>query len=53
MRDAGLLNGDSDSAGANDLIIAARAGDEAAATDALKEAEKLLDAPRRLAAARS
>ncbi|MGB7256850.1 MAG: oxidoreductase, partial [Pseudolabrys sp.] len=27
MRDAGLLNADSDSAGANDLVIAVRAGD--------------------------
>lgn len=45
MRDAGLLNGDSDSAGANDLIIAVRANNETAANDALKDAEKLLDAP--------
>ena len=29
MRDAGLLNGDSDSAGPNDLIIAVRADNEA------------------------
>ncbi|MGH6789877.1 MAG: acyl-CoA synthetase FdrA [Pseudolabrys sp.] len=45
MRDAGLLNNDSDSAGANDLVIAVRAGDEGAAGEAIKEAEKLLDAP--------
>jgi succinyl-CoA synthetase alpha subunit len=45
MRDAGLLNADSDSAGANDLIIAVRADNESAAGAALKEAEKLLDAP--------
>lgn len=45
MRDAGLLNADSDSAGPNDLIIAVRAGNEGAAGEAIKEAEKLLDAP--------
>ncbi|MGN6462212.1 MAG: acyl-CoA synthetase FdrA [Pseudolabrys sp.] len=45
MQDAGLLNSDSDSAGANDLILAVRAENESAATEALKEAEKLLDAP--------
>ena len=45
MRDAGLLNGDSDSAGANDLIIAVRADNETAATEGIKEAEKFLDAP--------
>ena len=45
MRDAGLLNTDSDSAGANDLIIAVRADNESAASAAITEAEKLLDAP--------
>jgi succinyl-CoA synthetase alpha subunit len=45
MRDAGLLNADSASAGANDLIIAVRADNESAAGAAIKEAEKLLDAP--------
>jgi succinyl-CoA synthetase alpha subunit len=45
MRDAALLNADSDSAGANDLIIAVRADNESAAAAAIKEAEKLLDAP--------
>ena len=40
-----LLNGDSDSAGPNDLIIAVRADNETAATEGIKEAEKLLDAP--------
>ena len=45
MRDAELLNGDSDSAGPNDLIIAVRADNETAATEGIKEAEKLLDAP--------
>jgi succinyl-CoA synthetase alpha subunit len=45
MRDAGLLNTDSDSAGANDLIIAVRAGNESAASAAITEAEKLLDTP--------
>jgi succinyl-CoA synthetase alpha subunit len=45
MRDAGLLNADSDSAGANDLIIAVRADHEGTAAAAIKEAEKLLDAP--------
>lgn len=45
MRDAGLLNADSDSAGANDLIIAVRADNESTAGAAIKEAEKLLDAP--------
>ena len=45
MRDAGLLNSDSDGAGANDLIIAVRADGEPAANEAIKEAEKLLDAP--------
>lgn len=45
MRDAGLLNADSDTAGANDLIIAVRGANAGDADEAVKEAEKLLDAP--------
>ena len=46
MRNAGLLNGDGESAGANDLIIAVRAEDDGAAAEIIKKAEALLDAPR-------
>jgi FdrA protein len=45
MRDAGLLNADSDLAGPNDLIIAVRAENEAAAAEATNKAAALLDAP--------
>ncbi len=45
MRDAGLLDGNGDSAGANDLIFAVRADTAANAAAAVKEAETLLEAP--------
>lgn len=45
MLDAGLLNGDGEGAGANDLIFAVRADTAANATAAMKEAERLLEAP--------
>ena len=40
MRDAELLNGDSDSAGPNDLIIAVRADNETAATEGDQRSRK-------------
>ncbi len=43
MRDAGLLNADDDSAGANDLIIAVQADDDGTAVEAANKAEALLD----------
>lgn len=45
MRDAGLLDEVGEKAGANDLVLAVRAQDEASARGALKHAEGLLDAP--------
>lgn len=45
MLDAGLLNSDGESAGANDLILAVRADTAANAAAALEEAEALLEAP--------
>lgn len=45
MLDAGLLNSDGESAGANDLIFAVRADTAANAAAAVKEAEALLEAP--------
>jgi FdrA protein len=45
MRNAGLLNADSDLAGPNDLIIAVRAENVAAANEGIDKAVALLDAP--------
>ncbi|MEO8849856.1 MAG: acyl-CoA synthetase FdrA [Casimicrobiaceae bacterium] len=45
MLDAGLLNGDGEGAGANDLIFAVRADTAANAALAVNEAEALLEAP--------
>jgi succinyl-CoA synthetase alpha subunit len=45
MQEAGLLNGDGEGAGANDLILAVRGDDQKSASDAIAEAETLLDAP--------
>ena len=42
LRDAGLLVGDAAAAGANDLVLAVRATDEAAASAAIQQAESLL-----------
>ena len=44
LRNAGLLDADSEGAGANDLIIAVRADNDGAAAEAMKTAETLLDA---------
>src|ERR671933_2299936 len=46
LSDSGLLVADSDTAGPNDLVIAVRAADEAAAASALAEAERLLSSRR-------
>jgi succinyl-CoA synthetase alpha subunit len=46
LSDSGLLVADSDTAGPNDLVIAVRAADEAAAASALAEAERLLSSHR-------
>jgi FdrA protein len=45
MADAGLLNGDGEQAGANDLVLAVRAADADAANAALVEAQQLIDKP--------
>lgn len=45
MREAGLLDTDGEGAGQNDLVLAIRAWDSAAASAALQKAEALLDKP--------
>ena len=42
LRDSGLLIGEAQVAGANDLVIAVRAADDDAAAEALATAERLL-----------
>jgi FdrA protein len=46
LRDSGLLVGDADPAGPNDLVIAVRAASEAEAASALQHAERLLSGRR-------
>ncbi|MCE2483005.1 MAG: oxidoreductase, partial [Alphaproteobacteria bacterium] len=52
LRDAGLLDSRGEGAGPDDLIVAMRAGDEAAIARARTLAIELLDAPRAAAGAR-
>src|SRR5712691_7803501 len=47
LSDSGLLVGDAQTAGANDLVIAVRAADEAVAAAALQQAAALLAGRRR------
>lgn len=49
LEEAGMLGDDGRSAGANDLIIAVKADNEAAAKTALDEADKRLDQPQAMA----
>jgi succinyl-CoA synthetase alpha subunit len=46
MQDAGILKAEGEAAQGNDLVIAIKASDEAAARAALDEAKKQLDAPK-------
>src|SRR5712691_5479256 len=47
LSDSGLLVGDAQTAGANDLVIAVRAADDSTAASALQQAEALLAGRRR------